>query len=43
METEYVYVLKLEEGKFYVGKSKDVDARLRGVPGREAVVQADGT
>ena len=29
METEYVYVLKLEEGKFYVGKSKDVDARLR--------------
>jgi predicted GIY-YIG superfamily endonuclease len=29
MDVEYVYVLKLEEGKFYVGKSKDVDARLR--------------
>ena len=29
LETEYVYVLKLEEGKFYVGKSKDVHERLR--------------
>ena len=29
MNIEYVYVLKLEDGKFYVGKSKDVDARLR--------------